>query len=292
MQNSEMNIVARKLLMYFGARPDTSLLKGYVPAAIWLPIVAKIMLAPVKNLAARLSNLATIAGMYHSKSPPHTYSFADAKKIGMSAPRVPITGRTKNWSYPAMRFLEKRPKSGMLTARELKSPSMTFSPVITLQPKFMYVEVISAFPVTSGPPPCVTIAAHRKRARNVGGTITAFNQNKIRSFSIGIRARLVWIIQYRKKVRRPADVIPALAGRWFGKFANCGQIAVMQLPRKSPACKQRMAVHIAATNARRQIAAYEPYMPKTDRIMTGNGTAYVAPMRPVKVMTIEQTIFD
>lgn len=51
------------------------------------------------------------------------------------------------------------------------------------------------------------------------------------------------------KQRRPADVMPALSGRWLGKLAKLGQIAVMQLLRKSPAWTQRMAVHMAATNA-------------------------------------------
>ena len=76
----------------------------------------------------------------------------------------------------------------------------------------------------------------------------------MRSFWIGMQARIVWKIQYMKKVRRPAEVIPASAGRWLGKLAKLGQIAVMQFPRKSPACTQSMAVHIAATKARRQIA--------------------------------------
>lgn len=44
------------------------------------------------------------------------------------------------------------------------------------------------------------------------------------------------------KQRSPADVIPALSGRWLGKFAKLGQIAVMQLFRKSPAwtCAREM----------------------------------------------------
>ena len=46
-----------------------SLENGYVPAAIWLPMVANMKLNAVKNLAARESNLAITAGMYHSKSP-------------------------------------------------------------------------------------------------------------------------------------------------------------------------------------------------------------------------------
>lgn len=91
-----------------------------------------------------------------------------------------------------------------------------------------------------------------------------------------------------KKVSRPAEVIPASAGRWFGKLAKLGQMAVIQLPRKSPAWTQRIAVHIAATKARRQMAGYEPYIPKIDLTMTGKGTLYVAPILPVSVMTTEQ----
>lgn len=68
-QNREMKTVARKLLIYFGDIPLTSLLNGYVPAAIWFPIVANIMDAPAKNLAGRLSNLAITAGRYHWNSP-------------------------------------------------------------------------------------------------------------------------------------------------------------------------------------------------------------------------------
>jgi hypothetical protein len=37
------------------------------------------------------------------------------------------------------------------------------------------------------------------------------------------------------KQSSPADVIPALSGRWLGKFAKLGQMAVIQLFRKSPA---------------------------------------------------------
>jgi hypothetical protein len=42
---------------------------GYVPAAIWLPMVANMKLNAVKNLAARESNFAMTAGMYHSNEP-------------------------------------------------------------------------------------------------------------------------------------------------------------------------------------------------------------------------------
>lgn len=36
------------------------------------------------------------------------------------------------------------------------------------------------------------------------------------------------------------------------------------------------------------MAGKEPYMPKTLRMMTGKGTAYVAPIFPVSVMTMLQ----
>lgn len=45
--------------------------------------------------------------------------------------------------------------------------------------------------------------------------------------------------------------------------------------------------YINATNALMQMATNEPYMPKMLRTMTGNGTAYVAPILPVAVMTKE-----
>lgn len=37
-----------------------------------------------------------------------------------------------------------------------------------------------------------------------------------------------------------------------------------------------------------QMAGKDPYIPKTLRTMTGNGTAYVAPIFPVKVITTLQ----
>lgn len=116
MQNMEMNMVARKMLIYFGHKPVTSLENGYVPAATWLPIVASMKDAATKNLAARESNLAIIAGlesswlaiclsmrqrsdgkytyMYHSNS-PQIYEWADVTKIGVSDPRVPMIGSAK-----------------------------------------------------------------------------------------------------------------------------------------------------------------------------------------------------
>ena len=51
----------------------------------------------------------------------------------------------------------------------------------------------------------------------------------------GILAASWWWEAALTKQRSPADVMPALSGRWFGKFAKLGQIAVIQLFRKSPA---------------------------------------------------------
>ena len=64
-----------------------------------------------------------------------------------------MMGRAKNWWYPLNPFLEKRPKSGMLTAMEENSPIMALSPVRAEKAVFMYVLVISTLPVTNGPPP-------------------------------------------------------------------------------------------------------------------------------------------
>ena len=64
MQNIEMKTVALNMLIYFGAIPVMSFENGYVPAATWFPMVAKIKLALTKNFAARLSNLAMTAGIY------------------------------------------------------------------------------------------------------------------------------------------------------------------------------------------------------------------------------------
>jgi hypothetical protein len=163
MQNRDMKIVARKMLIYFGDMPVMSCRtcqhtfvtlysseklhtfeKGYVPAATWLPIVARMKAAETKNFAARESNFAITAGIYlnegqlryqfwdqrfyHSNS-PHKYECASVTKIGVRAPRVPMIGRARNWWGPASLFLLKRPKSGMLTARELNNPMMTLRPV-------------------------------------------------------------------------------------------------------------------------------------------------------------------
>jgi hypothetical protein len=82
-----------------------------------------------------------------------------------------------------------------LTAIEEKRPMMAFNPVRAEYAVFMYEDVILAWPTTSGPPPWVTIAAHRKRARKVGGTIIPLIKKRIRSFLIGMQARMVWKIQ-------------------------------------------------------------------------------------------------
>ncbi len=70
----------------------------------------------------------------------------------------------------------------MLTAMELNRPMMTLRPVRALYAVFMYVLVIFIFPVTRGPPPWVTMAAQRNKARKVGGTTTALTRKRIRSF--------------------------------------------------------------------------------------------------------------
>jgi len=83
-------------------------------------------------------------------------------------------------------------------------------------------------PVTKGPPPWVTIAPHRNRAKNVGGTTTALTQKRTLSFSIPMTANMVCPIQKMKKHSRPAEVMPAFGERWLGKWAKDGQMAVIQ----------------------------------------------------------------
>lgn len=58
-------------------------------------------------------------------------------KIGVRAPSVPIIGNAKYWLYPASLFLEKRPKSGMLTAMLEKRPMITLRPVKAENAVFM-----------------------------------------------------------------------------------------------------------------------------------------------------------
>lgn len=67
-----------------------------------------------------------------------------------------------------------------------------------------------------------------------------------------------------------------------------GQMASMQRCRKFPACTVKIAVHMSATKARMQMAGNEPYIPKTLRMRTGKGRAYVAPILPVSVITTLQ----
>lgn len=73
-------------------------------------MMARIKDAETKNCAARESNLATTAGMYHWKE-PQIVECAEVTNIGVKAPSVPITGSAKNWCGPANLFLEKRVKS-------------------------------------------------------------------------------------------------------------------------------------------------------------------------------------
>lgn len=70
----------------------------------------------------------------------------------------------------------------MLTAIEENNPMVALNPVSAEKAVFIYVLVICVLPVTNGPPSFVTIAAHRNRVRNVGGTMTAFTRNRMRSF--------------------------------------------------------------------------------------------------------------
>jgi hypothetical protein len=85
---------------------------------------------------------------------------------------------------------------------------------------------------------------------------------------------------------------------------NEGQIASIIRWRKAPAWTVRIAVHMRATKERilgklvivslysimntDQMIGIEPYIPKMLRTITGNGTAYVAPILPVRVMTTLQ----
>lgn len=54
-------------------------------------MIARIIDADVKNLAARLSNFITTAGRYHSNS-PQMYEWAEVTKIGINDPTVLILG--------------------------------------------------------------------------------------------------------------------------------------------------------------------------------------------------------
>ena len=102
----------------------------------------------------------------------------------------------------------------MFTAIDENNPMTTLRAVKAEYAVFIYEDVIFSCPVTSGPPPClrrirmnpkggkwkkkethVTITAHRKSARKVGGTMTPLTQNSMRSLRIGMQARIVWKIQ-------------------------------------------------------------------------------------------------
>jgi len=79
--------VARNMLRYRGNKPEKSFEKGsefgvsrmlgangtttclHVSAAIWLATVARMKLAPQKNLAALLSKAAMMSGMYQVNTP-------------------------------------------------------------------------------------------------------------------------------------------------------------------------------------------------------------------------------
>lgn len=89
---------------------DLPLENGELPAAIWLPIVASMNVRPVANFTGRDSNLETMMGMAHSNL-PYFISCALHKKMGVSAPKVPITGSARYWCHPDMRFFENRPNA-------------------------------------------------------------------------------------------------------------------------------------------------------------------------------------
>ena len=60
-----------------------------------------------------------------------------------------MTGRARTWLYPARLFLEKRAKSGKLTAMDENRPMMLLRAVNEEYAVFMYELVILACPVTS-----------------------------------------------------------------------------------------------------------------------------------------------
>src|ERR1700722_6565871 len=82
-------------------------------------------------------------------------------KIGLSAPRVPITGNSRVCEALALFDLLKRAKSGMLTARLEKSP-MTTLRACNADHGRPTLGLISVGPRTSGPPPLVSMTALRK----------------------------------------------------------------------------------------------------------------------------------
>jgi hypothetical protein len=154
--------------------------------------------------------------------------------------------------------------------------------------------------------PLVTMTAHKNKARNVGGTMMPFTQNKTRSLEIGISARAVCMNQYRKTQSSPAAILAlAEAGylqlsyrltvyastwremvgkvdeTWPDRFdASLEEVAGLDCedcrPHECDKCYKKSVLLLdkdVSSLPRMQMAGKDPYMPKTLRIMTGNGTA-------------------
>jgi len=101
---------------------------------------------------------------------------------------------------------------------ELKRPMILFKAVNALYAVFMYELVIFACPVTSGPPPCVTMAPQRKSARNAADCQKAVpmqtgTKHEARA-SDGTGIRLTWGNDY--SLDEEED--PKLLDRHTGKY--------------------------------------------------------------------------
>ena len=99
-------------------------------------------------------------------SPPQISLYAEVMKIGLSAPRVPMTGNSRTCDALALVDLLKRAKSGMLTARLEKRPMTTLSACRADHTR-PTLGLISVGPWTSGPPPLVTITALREKSQPI-----------------------------------------------------------------------------------------------------------------------------
>lgn len=66
----------------------------------------------------------------------------------------------------------------MFTVIDENNPMIALRPVKAEYAVFMYVLVNFTGPLTRGPPPLVTMTAHRKSAKNVGGTMMPFTRNR------------------------------------------------------------------------------------------------------------------
>jgi hypothetical protein len=108
---------------------------------------------------------------------PQRYSAAEVTKIGANAPKVPRRGKKTNWLYPAFSYLENRPKSGMLTARDENRPMMTLSALRADQAALIPVVRMTG-PETRGPPPWVTMALYTFRKSNGKGYLPPEEQRE------------------------------------------------------------------------------------------------------------------